>query len=86
MTHFCVGRPTGRAGGEGEGGFKQNAQVQKTQAKRAFFELVHFVAGPGLIGFPGPPALTGPTNEIFPLLPLLLADLPHPPVGRPTQK
>ena len=43
----------------------RNAQVKKTQAKRAFFELVHCLApkrpgSPALTGFPEPPALIGP--------------------------
>ena len=64
MTHFCVGRPTGRAGG-GMGWGNRNAQVQKTQAKRAFFELVHCLTpkrpgSPALTGFPEPPALIDP--------------------------
>ena len=46
------------------GGGNRNSQVQKTQAKRAFFELVNCLAperpgSPALIGFPEPPALTG---------------------------
>ena len=55
-------------GGEvrwGGGRGNRNAQVQKTQAKRAFFELVHCLApkrpgSPALTGFPEPPALIGP--------------------------
>ena len=47
---------------------KRNAQVQKTQAKRAFFELVHCLAperpgSPALTEFPETPALIG--LEIF---------------------
>ena len=59
------------------GGGNRNAQVQKTQAKRAFFELVHCLAPerpgspaltgfpepPALIGFPEPPALIGPQKS-----------------------
>ena len=46
-------------GGGGRGG-NRNAQVQKTQAKRAFFELVHCLAPerprfPALKGFPPQP-------------------------------
>ena len=64
----AVAFPAAGGGGEGRGAGgwgNRNAQVQKTQAKRAFFELVHCLApkrpgSPALTGFPEPPAPRGP--------------------------